>query len=178
MTLILKFNQISEALARDCVKKHQNASYQTIKDVYPNAKLSEVFENPKLKFFSVAFLMDDEHGHSQDHLQGMLRVKSREEVKIMPNGSLPDERLYDSYRFYAGIDEYNEAVCILAFAKRHEKPNRESDRYVDVDGYYYAHHCEINDPNMHPIKSSEENLQTILMNHLSCNPHCDGVSLP
>jgi hypothetical protein len=176
MTLTLKFNQISIKLASDCVKKHQNASKQTIKDVFPNAKLSEVFENPELKFFSAAFLMDNEY--SQEHLQGMLRLSPREDVYIRINGSLPDRNLYDSYRFYAGIDDFNEAVCILAFAKRYEKPSGESDMYVDVEGYYYAHHCEINDPDMHHIKSSEENPQTKLMNHLSCNPHCDGVSLP
>lgn len=178
MTLILKFNQVSKGLARDCVKKHQNASFQTIKDVYPNAKLSEVFENPKLKFFSAAFLMDTEYGHSQEHLQGMLRLSPKEDVVIKINGSLPDRDRYDSFRFYAGIDDFNEAVCILAFAKRMEKPNGESDFYADVEGYYYAHHCEINDPDMHNhIKNLEENPQTKLMNHLSCNPHCEGTSL-
>lgn len=168
MTLILKFNQISKDLAIDCVKKHQNASFQTIKDVYPNAKLSEVFENPELKFFSVAFLMDNDH--SKEHLRGMLRILSNEIIDIRVSGNKPDKKLYDSFRFYAGIDDFNEAVCILAFAKRYEKSNGKSDRYVDVEGYYYSYHCEINDPNMHSSKK--------VINHLSCNPSCDGVSLP
>lgn len=177
MTLTLKFNQISTDLAKNHVRKHQNASKQTIIDVFPNAKLSVVYDDPEQRFFSVAFLMDNEHGHNKEHLQGMLRLSPHEDVEIKINGSKPDEKLYDSFRFYAGIDEFNEAVCILAFAKRYEKPNGMSDLYKDVEGYYYSHHCEINDPNMHHTNNLDKNPQTKLINHLSCNPHCEGTSL-
>lgn len=169
MEIILKFNQISDRLARDCVKKHKNASFETIKEVYPNAKLSTVFGDEKTKFFSVAFSMDNKHNHCQEHLQGMLRIASSVDIGIKINGTLPEKKLYDSYRFYAGIDEYNEAICILAFAKRQKITGSKSNHYKDVEGYYYAYHCEINDPDMHSGSHP--------LNHLSCNPNCEGTSL-
>ncbi len=130
--------------------------------------MADVYDSDE-KFYSTAFLIEDIGGHdSQEHLQGMVRMADTQ-IDILVVGKKPATNLYDSYRFYAGIDEHNEAICILAFAKRHEKSDGTSDFYEDVEGFYYAHHCEINDPEMHSGRHS--------FNHLSCNPHCEGTSL-
>lgn len=164
----LTFNQIEIKEASTHVKKHQGASKAEIAKAFPNAKLADVFDTDE-KFFSTAFLIEDVGGHSsQDHLQGMVRMPGTQ-IEVSVVGETPSTNKYDSYRFYAGIDKKNKAICILAFAKRVAKSDGTSDKYVDVENFYYAYHYEINDPDMHSGKHN--------FNHLSCNPHCDGTSL-